>query len=98
MSHDVNLKLKANFLFQLRKCYKQKDLSPKAIAIATAGNVATPDMPQISGAAQSPVIAMVKVVDTESGESKLVLNDEAVAIIRDIKGPISVIAIAGAYR
>ena len=56
------------------------------------------NLPPVSSATQSPVIAMVKVVDTESGESKLVLNDEAVAIIRDIKGPISVIAIAGAYR
>ena len=55
-------------------------------------------LPPVSSATQSPVIAMVKVVDTESGESKLVLNDEAVAVIRDIKGPISVIAIAGAYR
>ena len=47
---------------------------------------------------QSSVIALVKVVDTDSGESKLVLNDEALTVIRGIKGPVSVIAIAGAYR
>ena len=98
MSHHVNVKLKTDFLIQLSKFYEHKDLPQKAVATGTARNAATHDIPQMGGSEHSPVIAMIKVVDTESGESKLVLNDEAVAVIRDIKGPISVIAIAGAYR
>lgn len=57
-----------------------------------------PPLGATNDAKHSAVMALVKVMDTDAGESKLVLNDEAITAIRDIKGPISVIAIAGAYR
>lgn len=96
---------------QLRR--QRSDIAPSEVSFekVTSGHAVplmqqTPESPASGlppssaspGATQSPVIALVKVNDADSGESNLVLNEEAVSVIRDIKGPVSVVAVAGAYR
>ena len=101
VSHSVNLKLKADFLLRLQR-FCGVDMEPAtSIMNSRARKNQDPDelpLNATTGSTQSSVLALVKVIDTDSGESKLVLDDEALTVIRSIEGPISVIAIAGAYR
>ena len=101
VSHGVNLKLKADFLLELQRFCGLGIEPPTSITSSLTKTSQDSDevpLSAMTSSTQSSVLALVKVVDTDSGESKLVLNDEALTVIRGIKGPVSVIAIAGAYR